>query len=346
MAIFRGLPAPLGDETLTSWLFRCSVNQNVVIFDRRELEARPDWWWSGVHLNFSEPDFDFTSAFCRSVVASLGLDLNTISYLFAARSSAVAAWNTRHFFCPECLRYDISQRRLPSWKKSWCYENSVHCLEHRCELVRLRGSPKYSRAWDSFIQICNDKPLQSSWNDERFAEYRMACISRVYLWFDRTKYLDYSSRAVFNKLYNIFLQSPYRGSYGGVARILFQSKSAPRALEVSLFSDSIVRGPSTADIPSRVGSLILVATLLEIIPQNRVHKMAEHAETLNISWPTHAELSRSIFFPSVSRSDLCFLHEYLGRFDRKRWPLLDNFLGMQEQRYRREGVCSGLVFGA
>ena len=67
-------------------------------------------------------------------------------------------------------------------------------------------------------------------------------------------------------------------------------------------------------------------------------------EVGQINWPL-TELNRSIFFPSISSMDVCFLHEYLGRFDRNRWPLLDEFLSMQEQRYRREGVVTELIFG-
>ena len=290
MAIFKGLPIPLADETLTSWLYRCSVNRNVSLFDRQELEARPDWWWSGLRLDFSELDFDFTSSFYNSAAASLGLDLNTVNIVFSQRPGPIVDWNSRHFFCPECLRYDISQWRLPSWKKNWCYNNSVCCLEHRCELVRLRGSPKYSKAWDSFIQICNGGPTRNSWDDEHFAICRISCLSRIHLWLERSNFSNPNNIAVFTKLYNIFLQSPYRGSYGGAARSLFQFRSSPRGLEASVFRDSVMFGPSTADIPSRVGSLILVAMLLEIIPQKTVTKLVSCARAVNIFWPTYSEL--------------------------------------------------------
>ena len=98
MAIFKGLPIPLADETLTSWLYRCSVNRNVSLFDRQELEARPDWWWSGLRLDFSELDFDFTSSFYNSAAASLGLDLNTVNIVFSQRPGPIVDWNSRHFF--------------------------------------------------------------------------------------------------------------------------------------------------------------------------------------------------------------------------------------------------------
>jgi hypothetical protein len=347
MRLFKGLTEPLYDETLTSWLFRCSVAQSTVCFDRRGLQARPEWWLSRDRLHSADPDFDFKAIFARSAAEMLNLDLGVIAEFFSPRSGAMVGWQARHLFCPECLRQDIAQWRLPGWRKAWCSEDSVYCLEHRYELVRLRSTPKYSKAWDAFCQTCNDSTIPSGWEDLQLARYRISCVTRIKAWISsNNSNAGAVSVALFKKLYCLFLQLPFRGTYGGAARVFFQSSATPRPIETSVLKDSIELGPATADTSSRFGSLMFCAMFLVVIPPHRIKKMITLGESMSVNWPFYAKLNRSIFLPSVDRQGFEYLHDYLGKFDRGGWPQLDNFLAAQEERYTREGVFGGVPFGS
>lgn len=345
MSKFTGFPTPIFDETFSSWLFRCSLGASSIGYDRHRLQVQPSWWLSGTKLHIEDPDFDFTSEFAQHVAEALDLDLAFLKAFFSSGHDDIVDWTARQFFCPECLRSDIAQWRLPGWRKSWCATDSVHCAEHRCELMRLRITARYSKAWDSFVQICNEDIILRRWGDPRLARCRESNLTRIQVWIRENNKTGQQRVLLFRKLYRVFLQSPHRSTLGGAARLLFQSRSTPRMAGVDILEDSIALGASTADVSSRFGSLMMVGMLLGVIPLGKIERFFAFGKSANLNWSLYGDFHKHIFLPSVDRQGCEYLHHYLGVFDREKWPHLDRFLQKQEKIYMRDGVYGGTPFG-
>lgn len=337
---------PVTDETLSSWLFRCSCNRRVLNIERIGLYEQPVHWWRGLVLETEDPDNDFISGCCRLGVGRPYMEPKILERFFALQSGSVVKWGHRRLFCPDCLRSDVASGRLPIWRRSWCYDSSAECAEHGRALTVLHELPRYSRAWDAFVQICNFSSSDITPPRSKFARLRSACIARV------AHSLKYASlgqgclqQNLFNKFFNIFLQAPFRGSFGGAARVYFQRRNGLRLAEPVSLEESILIGPSSADVHSRYGSLMFAASLLGILPVPRFIMFVRRCEAESFGWSLPENLHLAAALPSVDRAGYEFLRDYLGRFSRMEFPLLDHYLRFQEQRYYREGVHSGHSFG-
>jgi len=74
MSLLCGLPSPFYDETLTSWLYRISLKNRIVVRERELLLARPRAAWGGVNVVDEDLDFDFSTNYFKENTISLKLN--------------------------------------------------------------------------------------------------------------------------------------------------------------------------------------------------------------------------------------------------------------------------------
>jgi hypothetical protein len=343
---FKGLPKPAVDETLASWLFRCAVNRRSSVGLRLQLEVRPNTWWVGTELKTVDADADFETAHKKLCEAGYAINSALLERFFAPQGNRFIAWSFRRFFCADCLRQDVANGRLPIWRKNWCYEYASICIMHSKRLDSLEDSSRYSKAWDAFVQHCNSNANRTPSNNILFARHLASTIGRV------ARFLEISSdknnsvlAELLNKLICIFLQAPYKGTHGGSARIHFQIERGAQFAAPNSLLESFTIGPATADSSSRIGGMVLAASLLGIIPESRFLVFIESYEALNMNSMLPRDLHRAAAFPQLDRIGYGVLHDYLGFIPRSMFPILDRHLELQELRYKREGVSDGRPLG-
>lgn len=345
--LFKNLPTPGGDEVLSSWLFRCSFNRGIKGFKRFDLYTKPESWWEGLDLQSLDPDVDFLAASKRFELGSRIAQVETMERYFSFSKCNVIDWKYRRFFCSDCLRDDIANGQLPVWRKNWCYEHSSICITHGRALSTLLDASRYSKAWDAFAQICNfasngEAPIRWKIGDGWSSvvsriENALICVDR------RNKTMR---QELFEKLFCIFLQMPYKGSFGGVARIHFYLERGVRFAEPDSLERSFLCGPSTADPYSRLGGVMLAAALLGSLPLSRFELFTKIFEDRRSGAVLPKDFHRAASFPSLDRSGYQSLRSFLGIFPREEFPLLDRHLRIQEDRYIRDGAFDGQRLGS
>ncbi|USR42015.1 TniQ family protein [Ectopseudomonas hydrolytica] len=344
--LFFGLPAAGVDETLSSWLFRCSVSRHVQNFKRIGLSEKPTSWWEGLEIKSIDPDVDYLEAskrFARNMNVSFH---GNFEQFFSFKRSDVVDWRYRRFFCPDCLRADVANGRLPMWRKSWCYAHSSICMMHGKHLESLNDASRYSKAWEAFANICNSVPRGDAnvgWSGGGFWS---ATVSRVEssmincVGGERT-----IQQELFNKLFGIFLQAPYRNGRGGAARINFYIEKGVRFAAPTSLEHSVSIGPSTADPSSRIGSFVLAAILLDALPLSRYSLITKIFEDGRSGVVLPRDIHLAAAFPSVDRVGYQALRRILGYVPMGRFPLLDRHLQLQQDRYVRDGAFDGHSLG-
>ncbi|WP_152623754.1 TniQ family protein [Pseudomonas sp. PI1] len=137
------LMPPVADETFSSWVFRYINSSDA----RKRGVVRADDF---AMLESDDPDFDGHSSFLAQVKSIL-VDVEFREDIFGAKSDWLLPWMDRRHYCHKCLRDDIAQKRLPSWRKSWCYVFSTHCVEHRCPLSYYDFyESSIDKGWEAF----------------------------------------------------------------------------------------------------------------------------------------------------------------------------------------------------
>lgn len=344
--LLRGLPTPGSDETLGSWLFRCSVNRHSRVYHHLHLGGRPSSWWADLDLKYADPDIDFIAAVNKLADAGYQTHAKTLETHFAIQTGELVEWNYRHFYCPECLRKDVASGRLPMWQKRWCYEGTSTCILHGRQLDTLIDSSRYSKAWDAFVQHCNTKANGAIEIGTVFSRLRSTTMSMVAKSISHDGHPQHGDLGdLFTKLYRIFLQAPYKGSHGGAARIHFHTGRHGRLTESKSLENSFLMGPSTADSPSRFGSMIFSGALLGIISESRYMMLARAHEAVRFNSLFPRDLHQAAAFPYLDRVGYGVLYDFLGVIPRAKYPLLDRHLQLQEYRYKREGVFDGRTLG-
>lgn len=348
MNLFSNIPTPCDGETFSSWLFRCCQSRATIKPDRTELLARPSWTWSGNLINVADPDFDFNAGFFVRACQILKVDRHLMSVYFRFRNEGLVSWEHRYWFCPDCLRNDVREGKIPAWRQDWCSSYSVFCGIHRTELLRLRRRPTYSKAWDAYVQICNDETVESSWKNEKFVRQRYVCFSKIKKWMNLAvecgKMQEVDGK-LFRSLYCIFLQLPNGRTDAGVARTFFHQGRVKKHSDLLTFKENLFICCQLSDPRSRFGSMLLLGILLEIISQRYFSIFERYCGVAKVYFPLASGIENTIYLGDLSREDFGYLHEFLGTFPRAKWPKLDAFIARQEARYRQAGVCSGMRLG-
>lgn len=344
---FKSLLTPASDETFSSWAYRCSVSRFLGNLDRRALGREPSWRLCGARIDVEDPDYDIASEYMRGATNTLGVHSRILERYFLAAADNAVGWNARRYFCPLCLRNDVALGRMPSWRNEWCKKTAVMCLTHCCYLVELRSSPGISKAWDAFSELSND--LSDFYIDKNTQKYHFLLYRRISMLLKSTGSTssthEIEASELLRNLYSLFLQSPYRGCRGGSARLFFNARRGVTA-DADSFIVSCTYGLETADLRSRLVSLVISAMLLDLIPANAALLLNKQNNTGINFWPITEDIRRRFFLPAVDSKSYEDLRVYLGRFTRERWPKLDRFLEFEEQKYRQMGVHSGRKLGA
>lgn len=344
--IFYGFPTPAIDEALGSWLFRCSVNRYPTLTSRLHLGDRPARWWEGGDLKYTDPDLHVLIAIERLQAAGFVITENLLRAHFAMRAGRPVAWNYRRLYCSECLREDLAKGQLPIWRKSWCYETSAICNVHGRFLNILTDSSRYSKAWDAFVADCNSGASRVIDADPMLTRLRLTTMSLIRNHVSHCIESDPTGISrLFEKLYRVFLQAPYKGSHGGIARIHFSTERRGKFTESETLDHSFLTGPATADASSRFGSIILAGALLGIISESRYVMLASAHESVNHNALLPRDLHQAAAFPYLSRSGYRTLHSFLGLIPRKSYPILDRHLQLQENKYKHDGAFDGRSLG-
>jgi hypothetical protein len=310
------------------------------------LAGRPSSWWDDIDLKYVDPDTEVSIAIARLKFAGFEVQPQALQAHFLMQSGRLVAWNYRRFYCPECLRENVAMGQLPMWKKSWCYEEVSVCTEHGRYLEMLDDCTRYSKAWDAFVAHCNTKANRDSKVDpmlQRLQSTTMCIITSSLR--DGNGSDQNGVRSLFSRLYRIFLQAPYRGSLGGIARVHFSTERSRRFIEPQNLEHSFLIGPSTADSSSRFGSAMVTGALLGIIKESRYSAFARIHATANYNYLLPQALHRAAKFPQLDKRGYGILHGLLGTISRADYPLLDRHLHLQEKQYKHDGVFDGRPFG-
>lgn len=256
-------------------------------------------------------------------------------------------WDYRRLYCAECLRSDIEIHRLPSWRKIWCRQDAVQCQIHRCDLDTLLEIPRISKVWDAFVQSANTVKPRGPWDEPRFNRFRSLCCSKIHCWLaDLRTCNSLTEYRLFHRLYSIFVQAPYRGTGGGAARLYFTGTFARRRTsELASLEESLRLGVMTAESSVRFGGLLFAGALMDVFSESMLFAVESYSSA-NTQWSLVSGKTFGLYMPSVDRKGYQFLLDYLRQFPRKKWLKLDQFLAIQELRYHREGVYTGIPFAS
>jgi len=152
--IFSNLLRPVHDETFCSWVTRCALNHRVEIITESDLI---DWDSCTSRKQLFCPDnlgmeFDFSDSQGGRIASLMRLNIVSTHNIFRPASDLLLAINYRTAFCHRCIESDVTLKRYPSWRKSWCYVTHPYCSEHRCLLSHIRDCAAIHKQWWAFTK--------------------------------------------------------------------------------------------------------------------------------------------------------------------------------------------------
>lgn len=272
MIKFRGLPRPVYDETFTSWISRCGNDKRIHLSSL--LDICVTHRIAGSSLVHEDPDFDFDSPFFLSATSLIDVSLHQLRSAFSPKSKWFLPWHQRKYYCPDCLIDDISQGRIPSWRKSWCYVFSSHCIFHKKQLIEFQGMPSTEKAWDAFVEYANLKnkssEIKSKWSSAtptklryllQIKALRIAGVGPSLYCSQSTSLRTFDC---FKVLAQIFLQASTTHTPPGAARHLFFSGRLPINRSISGYPDVLEIGSLEANAHERMCGVILSGYILSL----------------------------------------------------------------------------------
>lgn len=150
---FSNLLHPIYDETFPSWLTRCALNPKISGITERDIA---DWY----SLDFQKRiflsnalgmEFDFNESRGLELASELQLDIYVTRKLFKPLPTPLLTPQHRVAYCHLCIRSDVSQKRYPSWRKSWCYVTHPYCSVHRCLLSYIDRCEIIDKQWGAYV---------------------------------------------------------------------------------------------------------------------------------------------------------------------------------------------------
>lgn len=146
---------PVHDETFSSWATRCSLDPHVFLISDSDVVR---WERSVAYELASNPyclgmEFDFEGPYAKSLLGEAGLSQELCRKLFAPSDEPLLSPAYRTAFCPECILFDVVNKRFPSWRKSWCYITRPYCTKHGCLLRFMDGYRGSDKQWIAFTKL-------------------------------------------------------------------------------------------------------------------------------------------------------------------------------------------------
>lgn len=333
MKLFSNLPMPKNDEVFSSWVYRCAHSNRSQSRDQQLLKLGVRCVESTPNPTFEDPDFDSQSEYFVRACNLLKIDLKTAAAFFTKHSYPIVPWEQRSYFCTLCIREDIASGALPSWRKNWCYDNSIMCGVHRTELVVLEQFPTLSKAWDAFSQTVQYSFESNRWEEDKFLRLRVVCLSRILRWL-RTQQKNepaLSQASVYLGLYANFLKISTIRYPPGLARRLFYKGIIRNFRDGISYLDCMIMGPSYSPPRSRFASVALLGWLLEILTHRQMTALLKKFSGVAAYFPTELQdVSRNVL--GIGGLDHYLeLKNYLGVFSRPLGSRLDLFLTDQER---------------
>lgn len=308
------LVPPVADETFSSWVFRC-INSN----DAQKLAVvRADDF---AVFEGDDPDFDERSSFLAQAKSSLvGVEFR--GDLFRAKSDWLLPWMSRRHYCHRCLRDDIAQKRLPSWRKSWCYAFSTHCVEHRCPLSFYETHDlSIDKAWKAFASHFSPNAVDPAkisllrWKDHGMLDRILYILTRKAIaWYLRSPPVQSQEveqiqgrRQCFLAFYRIFLQHKtkklpvafVRDNFtGGRSRYQFYKYDYPVAMDLGLHH-------STAH--QRSCSIVMAGILMSVFTRTELDLLNRIAEQTSLLFSWHQDAIGRNAISVHSKSDYYYI---------------------------------------
>lgn len=333
MKLFADLPMPKNDEVFSSWIYRCAHSNKSRRQGRHLLELGVRYVASTPDPTFEDPDFDSQSEYFVRACNILNIDLKIATELFTKHAYPIVPWDQRAYFCTLCVREDIASGALPSWRKSWCYDNSIMCGVHRTELTILEQFPTSSKAWDAFCQTAQYSFEVGRWESDKFLRLRFLCLCRILRWLRAQQKNEpaLSQAGVYLGLYSNFLKVSTIRYPPGLARRLFYKGIVRNFRDGISFLDCMIMGPSYSPPRNRFASIALLGWLLEILTCRQMTALLNKFSDVAAYFPRDLhDVSRNVLGIGGLDHYLEFKN-YLGLFFRPLGSRLDLFLADQER---------------
>lgn len=191
MQMVSGLPHPIYDETLSSWLARLVLGGFV---DRPALQKHikdhlprvgGDIDTLAINKDFTRQFEPFFSQPCASV--------------FRLTEAPILMFESSTAYCPACLSEDVQNNRAPAWRRSWRVQGSAVCVLHESPVLLIRVQETrlnyVNKAWIAFeeyvgspaVRLHVNFALSSSSSAVAHAENRflLGLIKRSQQWLNR-----------------------------------------------------------------------------------------------------------------------------------------------------------------
>lgn len=272
----KGFPQPYSDETLTSWLFRCTTSKRCVL----TIDAVEDYVLSALR-NGIDYDFGFGGAFKRLCVRS-GID-----YLFCRKYFGIQDKNVildarmRNAFCRQCLDEDVIHRSTPYWRRTWCRVDVAYCAAHKTLLATTGQDYGLYRSWESFgfFPGCDYERRY----EEHIFEFATLNILgfRVQNWlYTNRKEIERTVGAskLIGDLLGSFLSLRTEYRYCGIARVAFGcARQVPIVYKNYHYSLCMYHGARNSNSTHRKAALIVLGVVLGLYDDRELEKLKRAA---------------------------------------------------------------------
>lgn len=151
--IFSSLLRPVHDETFPSWMLRCALNKKILCFSDSAIR---DWAAHDRHKRFHADglgmEFDFSDSWGLVIAKDFKVSPLMIQRYFKPSSSLLLMPDYRTAYCHMCIQSDVSLKRYPSWRKSWCYVSHPYCSVHKRLLCFIDGCESGDKQWIAYAK--------------------------------------------------------------------------------------------------------------------------------------------------------------------------------------------------
>ncbi len=283
----KGYPRPAYDETLTSWVFRCSQNKKLIGSSSIELKHILSDMGEFARQG-NDPDFDFSPDYLVRMQDVLGFNMDLVMDYFSPRQAWILPWENRLQYCYKCFSDDISANKLPSWRKSWCYVSSMYCEMHNRELDFnfFKLSPK--KPWDYFSEhtlglVKSPEPprrIERLWLNQKSSRLRRVLCGIIQRKFELKKqsmetmenFGDFYDRAYcLAVLISILLKERSPFSSAGIARTLYGFNKTKINRAVKSHQESIDAGVFECSTNERISAFVLAGKLTSALPDGNMN---------------------------------------------------------------------------